>query len=241
MALLGVLVVAGLLLWGSGSGEPLVGEPSVRLPEGSSEFDDAAATADPESLPSQEGTDPPEDGSGVNIALIVQVVLAAVIAWFVVRWFRNREARGPTEFVNEEPPDELNVLVEATSANAATAATRNGEPRNAVVACWVALEDALARAGAAPMPGETSWDLTQRVLSRWQVDPAPLSDLADLFREARFSRHMITQAHADRAADALSQIHRGLVRAAAARDSSRPHSSPSQSQSTADADEAEMS
>ncbi|MGB5953379.1 MAG: DUF4129 domain-containing protein [Ornithinimicrobium sp.] len=214
----GVLFVAGVLLWGAGSGEPLLGEPSVRLPEGSVLPDDAQATA--ETLPMQQSGDVSndDDGSGLNLPLIFQVATAALIAWLVVRWLRHREARGSTDFIAVEPADELTLLVQATATGEDIAAPRDGEPRNAVVACWVALEDALARAGAAPRAGETSLDLTQRILNRWQVDPAPLHQLADLFREARFSRHPITQAHADAAREALGHIHQGLARAAAQRD-----------------------
>lgn len=218
MGAVAVLVLAGLLLWGAGSGEPLIGGPSLTLPDGPALPDDAAETV--EALPPGLASDAPaeSEGGGINVVLIAQVVLAALVAWLVLRWFRNREPDEPDHFADEGSGDELDTLVQATTPNRDLEADLRGEPRNAVVACWVALEDALAGAGAAPKVGETSLDVTQRVLHRWQVEPAVVTRLADLFREARFSRHPITADHAQEAATALQQIHAALADAAALRD-----------------------
>ncbi|MGB5934899.1 MAG: DUF4129 domain-containing protein [Ornithinimicrobium sp.] len=214
-----VLVVAAVLLWGASSGEPLISGPRVDLPDGPALPDDAASTVGSQT-PAQAGSsDTESDGTGINAALIAQVAVAALIAWLVLRWFRNREPDEPAAFEQHQPGDELDQLVEATaSSRDSHNADRHGDPRNAVVACWVALEDALEAIGEAPQAGETSLDVTQRVLGGWQVDPEPLRLLADLFREARFSRHAITEQHADEAISALEQIHAGLARAAQRRD-----------------------
>ena len=42
-------------------------------------------------------------------------------------------------------------------------------------------------------------DYVGDVLARWEVDPAALTELAELYREARFSTHPMTDAHRDRA------------------------------------------
>lgn len=214
-----VLIVSGVLLWGASSGEPLISAPGVDLSDGPALPDDAASTVGSQTPAGAESSRPDSDGSGINAALIAQVAGAALIAWLVLRWFRNREPAEPDACEQDHWGDELDQLVEATASNRnALNVDHQGAPRNAVVACWVALEDALEAIGEAPRAGETSLDVTQRVLGRWHVDPEPLRRLAGLFREARFSRHAITKQHADEAASALEQIHTGLARAAQRRD-----------------------
>ncbi len=222
-----VLIVSGVLLWGASSGEPLISAPGVDLSDGPALPDDAASTVGSQTPASAESSRTDSDGSGINAALIAQVSVAALIAWLVLRWFRNREPAEPAAFEQDQHGDELDQLVAATaSTRNAVNADHQGAPRNAVVACWVALEEALGAIGAAPQAGETSLDVTQRVLGRWHVDPEPLRRLAGLFREARFSRHAITKQHADEAASALEQIHIGLASAAQRRD--RTHGDPTE-------------
>lgn len=212
-ALAAGMLATALLLWGSTSGDPLISAPSTTfdVPEGRNQQPAATPTlADPEP-----GA-PPEANSDsiINGWLLLQVLVAALLAWLILRLFRNREPAEPEGFV--EPPDPLAELLEATALDGRgdAPAPFAGEPRNAVVACWVALEEGLARAGLAPAPSETSLDLTLRVLQRWEVDPQTLSDLAALYREARFSRHPITAAQRDEAVAALRDIHHTLRRAA---------------------------
>ena len=89
-------------------------------------------------------------------------------------------------------------------------ALAHGEPRNAIVACWLQLEDDVARAGLPRRASETSAEFTVRVLASYSLDPAPVADLAALYREARFSEHPMEQADRDRALVALRQIHVSL-------------------------------
>src|SRR5699024_9377457 len=91
------------------------------------------------------------------------------------------------------------------------AALHAGAPRNAIVACWVRLEDAVVSAGLTVRGSETSTELTQRVLATYLVDDAALVRLAALYREARFSRHDITEAMRAEAVEALEELHDGLA------------------------------
>jgi hypothetical protein len=112
------------------------------------------------------------------------------------RWYRRRAAPAPAL-----PPAEA-------LAGAAAAGLRRieeGEPREAVVACWVLLERAAADAGVARRPAETAAELTGRVLAAYRVSAGVLTELADLYREARFSRHRLGEPERDRARAALAQ------------------------------------
>ena len=66
-----------------------------------------------------------------------------------------------------------------------------GTPGNAVIAAWVALEDAVRGAGVRDDDSRTAAELVTTVLRSYRVERAPLDILAALYREARFSRHPI--------------------------------------------------
>ena len=89
---------------------------------------------------------------------------------------------------------------------------RQGSPRNGVVACWARFEEQAARAGVRPETWETSSEFALRILDMVQADTAAVSALAELFREARFSEHEVTEADRSAAIDRLAQIHASLGR-----------------------------
>ena len=69
---------------------------------------------------------------------------------------------------------------------------------------------AVARAGA----GETSAELTRRVLAAHLADPGPLVELHGLYEQARYSPAEIAPAVPERAADLLADVRAGLGRGA---------------------------
>jgi hypothetical protein len=81
-----------------------------------------------------------------------------------------------------------------------------GSPRNAIVACWHQFEQHAAGAGIDRAPWETSSEFTLRVLDELSADPAAVTRLADLYRDARYSEHEITEESRDRASSALDDI-----------------------------------
>jgi hypothetical protein len=170
-----------------------------------------------------------EDGDGwvMRVLAIVVGVMLVRWAWIVVRFWvevlrrrRDRRIEPAGEFVAmpgavvDEAPD---ITLDMT---AQIGALTQGSARNAIVACWLRLEDDIAAAGLARTPSETSAELTERVLAHAAVDNAAVLELADLYREARFSKHELGDAERARARSALQRIHaslRGPVSAASAR------------------------
>jgi hypothetical protein len=65
----------------------------------------------------------------------------------------------------------------------------SGTPTDAVIACWVALEEASASAGVARDPSETPAEFTVRVLGVGGISEPQLDRLGQLYREARYSTH----------------------------------------------------
>jgi hypothetical protein len=112
------------------------------------------------------------------------------------------------------------VLV--TSTEEQLRAIQQGTPRNAIVACWWQLEIASESTGLPRHASETSAEFTKRVLGHYAVRAATIESLADLYREARFSVHVMTEEARERAVSALEQILVDL-RTTASRDTPAGH------------------
>lgn len=142
--------------------------------------------------------------------LAIVVVLGVIVALIRSVWRRPQFISRPAaDFVAPELPEEL---LDSSGARLALLAT--GEPRNAIVAAWLSLETATAATGLAREPAETSTEYTARVLHTWDIDPRSLADLGALYREARFSRHPLTEEHRRRAMRDLTTLHEDLRRVA---------------------------
>jgi hypothetical protein len=147
---------------------------------------------------------------GIAVAVLAITAALAAIASFVRKpsfrgWslFRDRSADGAAL----PEVDDERLVVDVNSARNALAA---GTPRNAIVACWMQLERDAAAAGLPRLPFETPTEYVERVIGASSVDPAPIGDLASLYREARFSRHELVDAHRSQAMAALDRVARAL-------------------------------
>ncbi|SES12252.1 protein of unknown function [Pedococcus cremeus] len=160
------------------------------------------------------------DANETVVAIIVwglKLAIAAIVAlvlFMVIRdLWRRRPASVPDQATDAAPIDTLpEVLLEGAGARMEELET--GTPTNAVVACWVRLEEEVAAAGLTEDRSRTSSEVVARVLGHYDVDADALAELAALYREARFSDHALTEAHRARARDALTTVHVDLRRAA---------------------------
>lgn len=85
-----------------------------------------------------------------------------------------------------------------------------GDPRRAVIACWLRLERAVAEAGTPRRSSETPGDLVARVLAEHRVRPERLERLTTLYREARYSRHDLDEDVRRAARAALEDVRHDL-------------------------------
>jgi hypothetical protein len=83
--------------------------------------------------------------------------------------------------------------VAALDAGLTNLSDSDADPRLAVIACWVRLEEAAALAGTPRHPGDTPTDLVERVLASHRVSRAVLDDFAGVFREARYATHPVSE------------------------------------------------
>ncbi len=144
------------------------------------------------------------------------LVLLGQAAWRGAPRWRSRTLPPTVVVALPDVPEELTA-----SADARMALLMQGSPRNAVVACWLDLEETAASAGLPRAAHETSAEYTTRVLTIWRVGPQSLSGLAALYREARFSRHPLTEEHRAKAIDQLTTLHEDLRRIVAERAAER--------------------
>jgi hypothetical protein len=214
VAVLTTVVLLVLLLWSAGNGTPLVSAPQGSFGEPRAQTPTAEVTLEPTPSPQQDDEDDQRIVEwSFNLALVLWLMALATTVLIVVRWLSRQRLEGleRREVAEEE---ELVALLEATSDEVRYQALSEGDPRNAVVACWVALEDAVHRSGLTPDRAETAAELTQRVLGRWEVDSAAITALSDAYREARFSRHPVSEEQRTVAVGALERIHLDLRRRA---------------------------
>lgn len=215
VAALTAVVALVLLAWGSSNGSPLItapqgswDSPPVSLPR-SEALDSDLETAEP-------GAAEPERPSDIGQRLVdlIQLGIILTVLYGLLVLLRNLvdRGRGQHSDLPSREEDELVALLEATSDEVRYRALSEGDPRNAVVACWVAVEEAAHRSGLRQDRSRTAAELTSSVLARWDVDPAAITALSQAYREARFSRHEVTEAQRTAAIDALETIHGDLLR-----------------------------
>jgi hypothetical protein len=201
-----------MLFWGSGAGTSVLHSPSGRFGDPvtaelttSLQPDQATTTEAPQQVQTPL---PALDWLMIAIALVALAIVIKILHWLLSRSWEESEAPELDEDV-----DDLGRLLRATSEAARAAALTEGEPRNVVVRCWVALEDAAAASGLGRDPAETSAEFTRRFLGTWDVDQELTEELAELYREARFSRHPVPRPTGERAVQLVGRIHEQLRRA----------------------------
>jgi hypothetical protein len=238
-----VIVVSTLLLslWvTAGADRVTIIEPRSGMSREEREQEVEERLAEPPPVPeptqSTELPDPVQLVLDVIVYLFIAVLLAW-IAWMAFDAFRSRRRR---RMASRRPvvPDHETYDAFLDAAHEELIATTQqqldkllrGEPRNAIVACWIALEDAVERTGLARDPAETSTEFTERIVAQLTVEARAADDLADLYREARFSRHQMGEAHRQRAVvltHLADQLQQSLIMRRSVTTSGRPPSDPS--------------
>ena len=124
----------------------------------------------------------------------------------------RRLARTARPRVADAPDLDLEALALAVSGDASQRldALSVGTPAQGIIAAWTHLEATLHETGLPLPPSRTSTEVSLDVLRRFSVDEATLRTLADLYREARWSRHPLTEDDRSRAAAAYGALDAAL-------------------------------
>lgn len=160
----------------------------------------------------------------LGVALLVALIVGLIYA--TARQLRSRMAGAGDDAQDEASPEPLDRLIDASSQDQQRWAMTTDDPRAAVVACWMALETAAARGGLPRAVSQTSMEFTGRVLSAWAVPAPVVSRLGELFREARFSQHPVTEEMRTEAVQALRTVNETLLNHRAGQTSSRDQTAP---------------
>ncbi len=138
--------------------------------------------------------------------------LAVFLGWLIYRVLRQVEL--PEAETEDTDWERMKADRLAEAVDTGLSRIDSGTATDAVIACWVALEEAAASAGVARDPSETPAEFTVRVLGVGGISEPELVRLGELYREARYSTHGSTeQARAEarsallRLRDDLSAIH----------------------------------
>ncbi len=164
------------------------------------------------------------------IAFALELLTVAVVLFLVGRllrrlrqaWLARTRRRRPqrpedVEFEVLGPQARVSEEMAEDFEEQRTLLAAGGEPRNAIVECWHRFEQQAVRAGVERRPWQTTGEFVLGVLDLVGADPGAVAGLADLYREARFSDHSLTDEHRRQALAALDTIHLSLADRAGAR------------------------
>ncbi len=152
------------------------------------------------------------------LVLMVLVVVGTAVA-------SRRRSRGGRQFLVVDDIDDASVAPEAADSLARAAEVGlaeigdlSREPREAIIACYAAMERELTRVpGAVPQDFDTPSEVLARAVDNHALRADSATELVELFEEARFSPHVMTEAHRDAAMRVLEQVLAELPQDAATR------------------------
>ena len=146
----------------------------------------------------------------IFVAVLVVIVIALVI-WAVLRNAMSR--RGPRKGRRDPArpePRTAEDLVAALDAGLQELSDTDRDPRRAVIACWVRLEQAAAAAGTPRHAGDSPTDLVARLLAEQRLDARVLTPFAGVYRQARYATHTVDDQMRQQARAALERLRSDL-------------------------------
>lgn len=144
--------------------------------------------------------------------VLIAAVILAVVVHFVRRFLTTRPSgwdRVEDRAASQPDAGELRDALRAGLSDI----DAGGDPRKAVIACWLRLERAAADVGVARLESETPSDLVGRVLSASRVDDGALSALVAAYHRARYAPHDVDAREREAAREALSRVDAQLAAA----------------------------
>ncbi|HEX3548528.1 MAG TPA: DUF4129 domain-containing protein [Mycobacterium sp.] len=179
-----------------------------------------AAVSEQTQAPRNRATDQPRPNeptdSGPNVVgylvppmvvLLVLVVVGTVIA-------SRRQARAAKPHAHAGNASDLSVapapaesLARAAELGLAEIGDLSREPREAIIACYTAMERELMHVpGAVPQDYDTPTEVLARAVEHHALATDSATQLVELFEEARFSPHVMNEGHRDVALQVLRLV-----------------------------------
>jgi hypothetical protein len=175
----------------------------------------APATAAPGAGPAPPPASPPQPQQPGGDAfwymfattMFMLVLWAAGVVVALVRHRRAPKLQPVTgEAAKPAPQHAPHSLAVAAERGLAEMGDLSREPREAIIACYAAMEDALAHSGAVPQDSDTPSEVLARAVDHDAIHAGTATELVDLFAEARFSPHVMNEGHREVAVRALQLV-----------------------------------
>ena len=150
------------------------------------------------------------DMLGILLASTVPLILIIFAGSIVAarrRW-RPPAAGVVDEYVETPaPPTRSESLARAAELGLAEIGDLSREPREAIIACYAAMERELANVpGAVPQDFDTPTEVLARAVERHALHADNAVQLVNLFAEARFSPHVMNEGHREEAVRILQLV-----------------------------------
>jgi len=143
---------------------------------------------------------------GLGLLIVAAAIVVALIASRILAVRR---------MYAERPDDELEVVGEITpdlptlqqgAARAEERLLAVGNPTDAIIAAWLALEEAAEASGVPRQAAQTPTEFTADVLGRTGIDAEPVQTLLGLYLHARFSAQPASAADLDQARGCVRRL-----------------------------------
>jgi hypothetical protein len=151
------------------------------------------------------------DAFGILVAGTIPMVLLIVVGSVIMsrrRWRATASATVADDHLDSPataPRSES--LVRAAEVGLAEIGDLNREPREAIIACYAAMEHELANVpGAAPQDFDTPTEVLVRAVEHHALHADNAERLVNLFEEARFSPHVMNEGHREVAVNVLRLV-----------------------------------
>jgi hypothetical protein len=197
-----LLLVLGLMRWSAGLDDPPAAE-------------NRSGTTSEHTEPRQpEAREPAPGGSVFEILAGAAIVLTLLSAVATVAG-RNRRPE-PTPPSGDDPaapapPPAGPDLARAAERGLAEVGDLSRDPREAIIACYRVMEEELEKSpGTVPQVSDTPTEVLARAVAQRAARADSAATLVDLFEEARFSPHVMTEQHRTDAVDALQLVREAL-------------------------------
>ena len=145
--------------------------------------------------------------AGAAILLMMLVFVGAVIAGRRQRRAATPLASSGDEYRRPTPADGPDSLARAAELGLAEIGDLSREPREAIIACYAAMERELENAPeVVPRESDTPSEVLARAVEHRALRADSATELVDLFEEARFSPHVMTEEHREIAVRVLRLV-----------------------------------
>jgi hypothetical protein len=190
-----------------------IGEPGDQSPTGAPPIADPGTAAPPTNPAPRQPDSGNEPGPNVVSYLIPPMLFLMVLVVVGTAIASRRQRHAATWALDGQVPETpaqpgaAESLARAAEVGLAEIGDLSREPREAIIACYAAMERELTNVpGAAPLDCDTPSEVLARAVGRHALNAESATRLVELFEEARFSPHVMNEGHRDAAVDALRLV-----------------------------------